>query len=630
LHIDSLDRQRHCRYAIIVVVIFLCMPVATISQNAVPFDRHHIILCFDANGNGGKIDLLSKAGEKKFAIALHAVFDRLRQPESSQVTSAIFDPSRQDLATILFYVPDVRNLRSIRDFNFARDFVFLSSNENTIAQEKLSEIDDFIQTYKNILSRHKRNDGLNLYQEAAAASVLFLAQSQYADRLKPVDKIYVINFYSENINLDSARNTLESYIRSAWEDTVNSSGAAAKRDSLVQQLAAIKNRERAIEHKIIKHVNGLKFHYVIAEYNPLPLADLHLLKESCQNLKLEQTGSGNYRAIVDLADCLFDPLLSTLQPEYWRLQLIDATNNKVVAQNWGRFDRSFVAETSNLSLQLVNSKNLLGRLQVATYVTAPLALKSRFKEVIDLKVSRAAPEFSLSDLIKANWNWIELFVWLVISLILAYIVRSVRKIKGSLSQLPQQLLQDFEASLMKMMQGNKLRSDWPASDTSSRTSPQLVNQTAETTPPTEGFRERDRPPAPAVQSNTEQFDAQQAYERTVQRYLTSVEFMERYKNDARRVSIELEQGFGSARFGGLKEIPYGDFLLISSSSNWFLYPYFGVLSPAQENSAKACFECQPGLFAVTRNLHDLTITPAILEKHAGRWQLKKKGNLAVN
>jgi len=413
----TMHDDKYFRFFLASLVFFFLFTGEPRSQNLPPSpsERHHVILCFDANGNGGKIDILSKRGQEKLREAVQALFNRLRQPESRQENRAIFDSLRQDLLTTLYYTPDVRKSRKIRDFTFTRDFIFLPGDENVIAREKLPVVGEFIQAYANILTLHKRNDALNLYKEAASASVLFLTDPQYANLLKPADKIYVINFYSENINLDAANNTLDLYVRSTWPDSTDSPGFSKKYNSLDSLLSPIKNHLNPIEHKIVDHENGLKLHFTMAGYEPISRFTFF---NNPQRLKFKKLRGDTVEAEIALPNYLLSSLPAPIRPEYWRLLIMqkpfrqstgDTTTVDTLAQNFGYWDQIDHAYLKAPRSRLATSDT--ASLQVTAYATDPLALKARLNNVVSVKISFP--------------SWWELYGGRIISLIVLIIVVSL-------------------------------------------------------------------------------------------------------------------------------------------------------------------------------------------------------------
>jgi len=386
-----------------IAIAILLLPAENRSQNLIPGERHHVILCFDANGNQGKIDLTSKSGQEKFREALDSLFVRLQQPESGAETRPIFAPSQHDLATIVYYVPDARGAGKIGDFDFTRDFVFLPPAGSMVAQENLPAVDTFIPSYTEILRNNRRGDALTLYQEAAAAGILKLAETQFTEALKPVDKIYLINFYAENINLSSAYNTLDAFIRKTWPDTTDSPGATTKRDNLVGQLAAIKSRLTEIHRNTIAHIYGFRLHYTVAKYNPTPVDAANFLQDPLQDFSFHTAGGDNIDAELDLKRCLLASRLEQLQPEFWTLLIFGGqAGGDTLAQNFGYVSESYVARVraSFSRLNAVPKDSLRARTQITAYATEPLALKARLKSnALDLKIA-------LPSWLSRNSGWV--------------------------------------------------------------------------------------------------------------------------------------------------------------------------------------------------------------------------------
>lgn len=125
-------------------------------------------------------------------------------------------------------------------------------------------------------------------------------------------------------------------------------------------------------------------------------------------------------------------------------------------------------------------------------------------------------------------------------------------------------------------------------------------------------------------------DVKSGYQETIDHKMTVDAFKINYEGFFKRVIVEIERHFGNTKFAGLKEISNGNYLLVNDQSNFFLFPYFGFLLTAQESTAQLCFDCTPGLFKETRDLQNLEILPAVVENKAGKWFIKKKGQLRLN
>lgn len=195
------------------------------------------------------------------------------------------------------------------------------------------------------------------------------------------------------------------------------------------------------------------------------------------------------------------------------------------------------------------------------------------------------------------------------------LVRTLKKLRADLSVLPQAIASQLQKASAKIAEVPIQKLNESRTEPDEKAS--LERQPEDFTPK----------PEPPVQSKP--LDVQQAYTDTVQGLFNIFDFMERYQDQVRRVSIELKREVGNIKFGDVRESSSGTYILVESNSKTWLYPYFGVLKTSQENSAQACFECDDGLFTAPHHLHELTITPAELENKAGQWRIKRKGALKL-
>jgi len=208
------------------------------------------------------------------------------------------------------------------------------------------------------------------------------------------------------------------------------------------------------------------------------------------------------------------------------------------------------------------------------------------------------------------------FIFLLTLLGIWILVRTLKKLRADLSALPQAIASQLQKTSTGIAETPIQRLN--ESRTEADEKAPLERQPEDFTP---------KPEPPSVQPKT--LDVQQAYADTVQGLFNIFDFMERYQDQIKRVSIELKREVGNIKFGDIRESSSGNYILVETNLKTWLYPYFGVLKTSQENSAQACFECDDGLFTAPHHLHELIVTPAEIENKAGQWRIKKKGALKL-
>lgn len=378
-------------------------------------DRNHVILCFDANGNQGKIDITSKKGREKFNQVLDTLFNKLTKPDFIPSNRPIFDSTGNDLASMVYYFPRMPE-SGVKNFGFMQDFILLNEGNKYFALNKLPKVADFATLYSQLLTVHKRPDALNLFQEAPAAAILFLADSSYQSVLKPVDNIYLVNFYTENINISQVNNNLESFLRSTWIDTADSKGATNLRNLLNQQLSPIKNDLIEIGHQVFDHVNGLKLHFKIFEYQPKLPIKKDFLRNPFQDLELKLTDKDSFYSKINIKNCLNYPLPDDFKIEYWTLEIVDTLKNISLAKNIGFYDDYKYAFLTGFTKNILNNKNIIGKLQITAFSLLPISLKIRVNSnIIELKVG-------FPNWMERNLSWIlPLLILIITGFIIRYI-----------------------------------------------------------------------------------------------------------------------------------------------------------------------------------------------------------------
>jgi len=195
------------------------------------------------------------------------------------------------------------------------------------------------------------------------------------------------------------------------------------------------------------------------------------------------------------------------------------------------------------------------------------------------------------------------------------LIRTLKKLRADLSALPEAIASQLQKTSTRIAEVPIQRLNESRIEPDEKAS--LERQPEDFSPK----------PEPPVQPKP--LDVQQAYTDTVQGLFNIFDFMERYQDQVKRVSIELKREVGNIKFGDIRESSSGNYIIVENNSKTWLYPYFGVLKTSQENSAQACFDCDDGLFTAPHHLHEMIITPVELENKAGQWRIKKKGTLKL-